>query len=527
MLKSLQKFLFGLLLILIAVFLVYQGLLYMLARDEMPNGMTIAGVDVSGLTREESGERIREIYSEPLILHHVEEQVAINPQDVGFSFELETMLDQAEAYKGEQSFWEGYVQHLIGRSWAPQTIGLNAAYDQEALRAQIENAASFLDKPASAPQLVVGAGEYKPGEAGYVTDVEASLPDAEMALFQPDPADRQANLVIVNQAPIELNLGVLEDQLRQELNDANGVIGSVFIMDLQTGEEISINGDMALSGLSILKIPIFVEAYRTLDRPPNEYEQGLFWDTAVHSSNFAANLLLHVIAGQDNTYEGAAVLTESMQRLGLVNSFMAIPYDAQEVASRPSTYVTPANSVPNLITQPDPARQTTAEDIGSLLAMVYHCSKGGGALLALYPDTMTPDDCQAIIDLMINNEEGNLIRLGVPEDTPVSHKHAWDGTTYGDAGIVLSPGGDYVIVTYVTQSSGWLPSDISFPILWELSRLTYNYFNFENPNLADPLVRAEAAAAEREAELATATAEALAAESGEGAEAEAEATPSP
>jgi hypothetical protein len=235
-----------------------------------------------------------------------------------------------------------------------------------------------------------------------------------------------------------------------------------------------------------------------LDAPPNEYVEGLLRDTAIQSSNYGANLLLHVIAGQDNTYLGAEMLTQSLWHMGLVNTFMAVPYDAPTVATRPSTYVTPANSQPEVPFLPDEARQTTAEDIGTLLSMVYYCAKGGGSLIAIYPDQFTPEECQAIMDLMVLNVEGNLIRFGVPEDIPVSHKHGWDGITYGDAGIVQSPGGDYVIVTYVSDpSTGWLPSYISFPLLREMSYLTYNYFNFEHPNLENPQERADREAALR------------------------------
>lgn len=520
MLKAIQKFLLVLLLIVGSLFLLYQGMLYLLARDEMPTGMTIAGIDISGMTRAEAETAVAEHYFAPITLHHLNEQVSIDPADVGFNIDLDTMMTEAEGYKGQQSFWQGYIQFVLGRSLDPIEIGLEAGHDQAALRAQIESVAAYLDKPASAPQLVAGAGDYTPGEPGYVTNVDASLPAAEMALYQPFPEDRQVDLILESQEPIELNLSVLESQLRRELEKADGMVGSVFVMDLQTGEEIGINADVVQSGLSILKIAIFVEAYRVLDRPPNEYEEGLFYDTAVRSSNFSANLLLHVIAGENNTYEGASRLTESLQRLGLVNTFMAIPYDAAIVSTRPETYVTPANSVSNLLTNPDTARQTTAEDIGTLLSMIYYCSKGGGTLLAVYPDEITPEECQAIIDLMVQNTEGNLIRLGVPEDVPVSHKHGWgDNLTHGDAGIVFSPGGDYVIVTYLHQPSGFIVSEQSFPILWELSRLTYNYFNFEDPYLGDPKARAEQAAAELAAEQATATAQAL--------EPEAEATPAP
>ncbi len=121
--------------------------------------------------------------------------------------------------------------------------------------------------------------------------------------------------------------------------------------------------------------------------------------------------------------------------------------------------------------------------------------------MAIYSGEITPQDCQAIIDLMVQNVEGNLIRFGVPETVPVSHKHGWgDGITQGDAGIVFSPGGDYVLVYYLHQpQTDFLVSEYSFPFLWDISYAVYNYFNVENPNLEDPQARADREAEAREA----------------------------
>ncbi|MBK8904908.1 MAG: serine hydrolase [Anaerolineaceae bacterium] len=511
MLKAIQRTLMLLLLVLGLLYLGYQAFLYSQVREKLPTGATIAQLDVGGLSREEAAAALTERYLSPVILQHLEEQVELNPQDVGFNMDVETMLDQAEAARGDVPFWEGFAEFLLQRSFDSTSIQLIAGYDQAALRTQLENVASFLDKPATAPQLLLGAGtSYKPGETGYVTDVEASLPAAEMALYQPEAEERQVELVIEMQEAAELNMDVLRTQIEQVMaSDGQGLLDSVFVLDLQTGEELAINATDAISGLSILKIAIFVETYRVLEGTPNEYVQGLLYDTAVLSSNFAANLLLHEIAGEANTYLGAELLTESMHRLGLVNTFLAIPYDANVVATRPSTYTTPANSAAELIFEPDTARQTTAEDIGTLLSMIYYCSKGGGALLAVYPGEITPQDCQNIIDLMVLNEEGNLIRFGVPEEVNVSHKHGWDEVTHGDAGIVFSPGADYVMVEYVHYPGGdFLLHDFSFPILRQFAQLTYNYFNFEDPyteNVDDRAIR-EAAAREAAAEAAAAAA---------------------
>jgi len=509
MLKALQKFLFLLFLVTGAVYLAYQAFLYMQGRNNMPPGMTIAGVDVGGLTAEETAVTLQGYYYAPVRLSYRQELVELDPETAGFTLDLDTMLGEAQAYIDQQDVWQGYLRFLLGRTMEPITINLEATHNRTALQERLQTIAAFLDQPAQPPQLNADTETFEMGKPGYSTDLEASLPLVEKALYQ--PKNRSAELVVDDQPAPAFDIDFMHDSIQKQLDAFSGV-GSIFILDLNTGEEVSINADMAISGLSILKIAIFLETYRALDAPPNEYVQGLFYDTAVQSSNFGANLLLHEIAGEYNTYKGADILTESMHRLGLVNTFMAVPYDAVAPATRPNTYTTPANSQPDLPMIPDTAMQTTAEEIGSLLSMIYYCSKGGGTLMAVYPGQITADECQAIIDLMVLNEEGNLIRFGVPEDVPVSHKHGWDLVTHGDAGIVFSAGGDYVIVEYLSlradDTSGWLDHDISFPILREISRTAYNYFNYEHPNLEDPAVRSEREAAARAAVAATATAQA-------------------
>ncbi|MBK8984952.1 MAG: serine hydrolase [Chloroflexi bacterium] len=523
MLKKLQRFLFLLLLLVSGLYLLYQAFLYMQGRENMPPGMVMAGVNVGKLTAEETAVALQDHYYTPIRLSYRQEIVELEPQMAGFTLDMDAMMAEAEAYVSQQDMWQGYLRFLVGRTMEPITIELQATHDRAALQERLQTVAAFLDKPAQPPQLNTTTGTYEMGKPGYATNVAASLPAIEQALYEPQ--NRQVELVVEDQEAPGFDISFLQNNIQKQVDAFSGV-SSVFIMDLQTGEEISINGDIAISGLSILKIAIFLEAYRALDGPPNDYVQGLFYDTAVQSSNFGANLLLHEIAGEYNTYKGADILTASMKRLGLVNTFMAVPYDAAAPTTRPTTYVTPANSRTDLLMIPDTAMQTTAEEIGSLLSMLYYCAKGGGALMAVYPGEVTAQECQAILDLMVLNEEGNLIRFGVPENVPVSHKHGWDLVTHGDAGIVFSPGGDYVIVEYLSLGAGntgnWLDHEISFPILREISRAVYNYFNYENPNLEDPIDRSLREAAVREA------AEAAAAQAAEEQpDAEATAVPDP
>lgn len=52
------------------------------------------------------------------------------------------------------------------------------------------------------------------------------------------------------------------------LADFDG-ISSYVVVDMKTGDRIARNEDVAIAGMSLLKIPILVETYRVLDRPPD------------------------------------------------------------------------------------------------------------------------------------------------------------------------------------------------------------------------------------------------------------------
>ncbi len=454
----------------------------------MPVGMNVAGIDVGGLTLDEVEEALAEHYLRPVVLMHRDESVEMNPQDVGFLLDMEMMLREAEEKSTPEEPWLGFAEFVVGRSLEPVVIELHATHDRARLTEHLAMLASFMDKPASGPRLVQETESYEMGQDGYITDLDQSLPLVEEMLYQAQ--DRQVQLVIIDEEAKPFNMDMLSETIQRQIQAFNG-LGSFFIMDLDTGEEMGINEDVALSGLSVVKIAILLETFRALDFEPTVDQEKLIDETAINSGNYSANLLLDVVAGQDNAYLGVDILTESMQKLGLENTFIVTPYEEPDRPGK-GTRSTPANSRSDVNTFPDPTMQTTAEDMGTLLSMIYYCAQGGGTLLAVYPEELTPGECQAIIDVLSQNEEGNLIRFGVPEGTAVSHKHGWAGNTHGDAGVVFSPGGNYVIVEYLTQpDTDWLIHEISFPLLREISRAAYNYFNLEDPYFDDSLPEIE------------------------------------
>jgi beta-lactamase class A len=248
-----------------------------------------------------------------------------------------------------------------------------------------------------------------------------------------------------------------------------------------------IHGDVAYAGMSILKIPIMIDTYRYLNRTPGEETSKLLRETMITSGNFTANLLLRQLgyqqAGDDSAFAGVEVLNQSLARLGLENTFMATPYDTDEL---PRRFVTPANARTDLTTYPDPYMQTTPLDTGRILEMVYQLSEGGGTLMAAYPGDFTAEEGQAMVDLMAQNHEAILLEGGLPEGVSLAHKHGYVEDTHADAAIVLTPGTDFVLVVFIYYEEGWL-GQLSLPLFADIATATYNYFNMDAPHLRTDL----------------------------------------
>ena len=483
------KRLLFLLSIILALYVARESYFYVLVREKLPAGTTIGAVDVAELTLQEAGERVAAAYAEPIVLFNDEvgEEVPVSPAELGFSLDLETMLASAEEEQLAQDWWLGFIGYLVKSPLEAIEVELVAAHDVDKVYEVAQIVTQLVADPAQPPRVDPETLRFLEGEDGFSADIDTTADRAIDALYSTE--NRRVKIPLIYETAPPLDLDLVAQTLTDMLEGQRSLLGSVFIMDLQTGKEISINGDLALSGMSIVKIPILLETYRrAVSDIPNFDQQKLINETAVNSGNYSANILLDYVAGQNNAYLGVDILTESMERLGLQNTFIVTPYEEPPRPER-LTKFTPANTVAELQTDPDPNMQTTAEDMGTLLAMIYDCSKGGGALLALYPTELSAVECQAILDVLALNVEGNLIRFGVPDGVMVAHKHGWATNTHGDAGIVFTPGGDYVIVTYLTEpGSDWLVADNSFPILREMSRIVYNYFNADDPYLEERII---------------------------------------
>jgi len=222
-----------------------------------------------------------------------------------------------------------------------------------------------------------------------------------------------------------------------------------------------------------------VAAYARVGEPTPSEVATLMSEMITRSDNTSTDSLM--VETMSPTL-GPIEVTKSMRDLGLNNTFL----DGMFYLGAPllTGVTTPANTRTDVSTDPDRYNQTTPAEIGQLLVDIYQCAQtGGGSFAIVLPGKISKNECQSMITYLTGNRIGVLLEAGVPEGTQIGHKHGWatdpvDGVmhTVGDAGLIYTPGGNYVLTVYIhdTQQIIW---DSANKLFADLSRAVYNYFN--------------------------------------------------
>ena len=456
-------------------------------RAVFPNGMTIADVPVAGLSRQTAAQRLLETYNIPVELQYNKNTIHLDPSVVGFELDLESMLAAADLERTRVPFWVGFWDYLWGRSAEGANIPLRSSFSEARLRIYLsEDLAARYDVPPTAPIPVAGSVDFQAGELGTELDVDRSILPIENALFSTH--QRVVSLPLSRTLPPRPSLGNLEILMKQtvDLAEFDGLLG-VYMLDLQTNDEIhfayqqgveySVNPDVAFTTASIIKIPILISTYRRINEVPDTETENLIEKTIIESGNEAADWLMQRVIDPNRA---PLIVTEDLQAIGLENTFLAGHFYLG--APVLDLFNTPANSRTDITTTPDVYNQTTSSDMGMLLADLYQCAKsGGGALTAVFPGEITQTECAAMISYLTQNKMPSLLEAGIPEGTRIAHKHGWVTNNgiinlIGDAGLIYTSGGDYVLVIFMYHPDQ-LIWDTSSALVGHLSRAVYNYFN--------------------------------------------------
>jgi len=477
----------SLLFIVAAVLLtVFQLIRYSRIRSSFPPGMVIAGVPVGGMEPQQAADRLVQAYGVPVELRYDDAVIQVKPSTVGFELDLQGMLAAADLQRIDQPFWSAFWDYLWNRLPAPSEVPLSANISEERLRAFLTQEISpRYDVQPGAPLPIPGTTNFQPGDEGKTLDVDRAVVLIQDALRS--PRSRIVNLTynrVQANRPSMQNLQIL---LKQVI-DVSGFDGitEVYLYDLQTNEEMQfayslgqdLQPDIAFTAASTMKIPIMVSVYRRTAEPTPADVVTAMELMIEQSGNDPADRLMEQVIDKNL---GPLAISDDLKLLGLENTFLAgYFYPGAPLLIR---YETPANLRTDVTTSPDLYNQTTTSDMGMLMHDIYLCSRnGGGTFGAAFPGEISRAECEQMLNYLSLNDIPVMIQGGLPEGTRVAHKHGWiieyDGYQHmmGDAGIIYSPAGDYVLVMFFYD-----PVQIIFDpvnaLAIDMSRAIYNYFN--------------------------------------------------
>lgn len=469
--------------------LLVQILFFARSLDRLPDGLIAAGVPVGGLTRDQATLRLADVYGSPLTLDYRGDKFQLQPAQVGFTVYTGPMLEQAPAAEITGSLWPAVWAYL----WAqppppPDPIPLQATFDQNLLDDFLADVSAHYDAPGAPARAEPDTLGFISGTAGYALDQDAAFALINAALRS--PTARSVTLPVNDFAQSPPTLDTLADLLYADvrLHQFDGA-AHIYLADLQTGETLNIamlgqqpfdvDGGIAYSGMSTIKIPIAVTFFRYKDEATTPDERKLLEGVFGESANTYTDLILGIIGvnQQGGGLVGANMVSDTMAELGLKNTYIAGLLDTLGAITTPR--VTPANTRADINLAPDRFNQTSADDMGRLLVMIYECSEGRGPLLETFPGRFTADECRQIVDLLLGNEVGPIFVAGGSPGATVAHKHGWDLlplNNVADAAIVYSPGGSYVMTVYIHRDEP-VPFDDANRLIVSLATAVFNYYN--------------------------------------------------
>lgn len=254
----------------------------------------------------------------------------------------------------------------------------------------------------------------------------------------------------------------LEDQLNNLAALYPSIHPSVYVWDYETGNYADINADEIFPTASIIKLPVLVELFRSIEKnqltiydemPLTEYYRsegsGSLQFKAANSTYTIDKLARMMITESDNSATNML-----MARLGSMTDINS----ALRQWGLKHTYV--QTWLPDL----GGTNHSTARDMAQILYNIDN------------PNFLSNESREKIFDYMGHVHNNRLIAAGLPAGATFLHKTGDIGKMLGDAGIVYAPNGKkYIVVIFANRPHN---SPLGKEFIVKASQTIYNNLVF-------------------------------------------------
>lgn len=227
--KSKRKFLIlsvviGILLI-IGLFVSTIFALINIGNEKIIKGVSISGIDVSGLSKEEAKEKIESVYNEKkekdITLKHGEYETTLSPVLMELDYKIDEAVENADALgKSSNIFVNNY--NILFALVAKKDIPLEMTLNEDVTRQTIE------DMNINLPDVVIESSYsveddeliITKGKAGIKIDTDSLLSQVKERLNNPNTSDDAIEIPVVNKEPDPIDIDKIHEEIYKEAQDA-------------------------------------------------------------------------------------------------------------------------------------------------------------------------------------------------------------------------------------------------------------------------------------------------------------------
>lgn len=472
---ALQFGLVGLIFILV-VFVIANVLGFATSRGQLPNGTYLGDVNVGGLSAEQAISAASTALRQPVIARYQTENIPIAPAASDFKLNDAAARAQLEQVIKQNAGWANLPAYALRQITATR-LSMPYLYNEQKLLDVLTGIARQYDR-APAPPLPDASGTgINPGAEGRVMNIPAAREKLVAALAS--SITRTITLPVEAASTGAVGLVSLKQAIQTQLKPFtdSGNVAGVYVKDLQSGQELSLNADSAFSAKGWLRLGVALAGLA--DGRPEVSSAQFLREVLVSANDTRLNELIKQIGNGDLT-AGVQNINAALKKMGLASTFMAQPFGA---TGRVNAIVTPGNSKTDVQTNPDPNMQSTPAEVGLMLEMLNQCSKTGGPLRIAYPGKFSQTQCADALRALGDNKFGGLIETGSSPSAVLYRRQSWDDTNHGDAALVINNSRTYLLVVTL-NSQNKLDWQNTAPLISNIARAVAGYF--ENGNVPAP-----------------------------------------
>ncbi len=447
-------------------------------RSLLPPGSRLGDVEISGLNVDDAISKTVTSLATPITLRYQTSTRDVTPEEVEFRINTVIARLQLQPVIDAQTGLNRFPGFVLRQYGAPVQVPLPFQYSEPKMGMLIGALAAQYDREARATQPSLDIQDVAAQQQGAALNkpeaANAILAALQSSITTARTMDIPVDVIPINTARVKS----LEPEVLKRLkafSDVEGNAAAVFIKDLQTGEELSLNGDVAVSAAGWLKLAVMMEAVRA-NRVPLSPELATHLTTISTNDTGAAVNASLASAATGDVQRGVDQVNDLLNKLGLRNTFLAQGFFQ---SARPANIITPANARGDINLSPDPNVQSTVADVGVLMEMLHQCKNGEGAIPLVYPEAFSEDKCAVVMDAISKNTTVTPLQAGSGNAT-VFHRQSWDANNHGDAALVVSPKGTYVIAMMLHSNNTLNWADTSL-MMSDIARITFAFFNGHLP----------------------------------------------